>query len=173
MTGYAILAASAVSLCIIAASPSRAADAVAEADMQRFCQGKAAAKFGRSPSDISTFPVERTESGYEVYGQIGQGDDAKTFACDYAHDGTFEEVRRTGASRKRTKVELGEMAGHCRGEAAAEFHVKPDEITMQQVERNDRGGHFVHGSFAKGGGGTQRFTCRYGEQGGFRRLVHK
>ena len=73
---------------------SGSGNSVSEGQMQKFCQGEASAELGVNPRDISTRPVEKTNSGrFIVWGQSPPyGSNVTTFACGFDSRGRFQKV---------------------------------------------------------------------------------
>ncbi|SFH79380.1 hypothetical protein [Albimonas pacifica] len=78
-----------------ASAPARAAEPVAEADMLRWCQGEAAARFDVSPQSIRMGDLDPTDNdGRLAHGRYRIGDaKAVKFLCRYSPKGVFRWVR--------------------------------------------------------------------------------
>jgi hypothetical protein len=63
-------------------------------DMQRYCQGEAAAKFRQPPQEIVTYPVfAKPNGGHSVQGQFPpRGKRVTTFTCQFDPNGAFKRV---------------------------------------------------------------------------------
>lgn len=67
----------------------RGRDAVATADLPRFCKGEAASAFDRRPSEITTNLPIRQPNGFVVQGWFEQEKGTRFFTCRFDGDGRF------------------------------------------------------------------------------------
>lgn len=157
----------------ILATPVSAKERVAQEDMQRYCQGRAAEKFHVSPRDILTLPLERSGDGFIVYGQYPQdGRDVTTFECHFGGGGRLKRVKATsdgggGEDRAGEPVAERDMQRFCMGEAADAFDQRPQDILTLPVER-DPGGYVVYGQYPLEGRRVTTFECHYDSSRVFR-----
>ena len=98
--GCAVLASS-LAACVVVADGDRdrggseAPPAVhSEADMVAYCRGEAAEEFAVRPQEITTLPVEASDAGFVVYGEVGQGAGVQTFECRFDGDRELVSIGR-------------------------------------------------------------------------------
>ncbi len=157
-------------MSVAAAAPAMAKEVVAEGDMQRYCQGRAAQKFHVSPRDIITLPVESAGNGSVVYGQYPpDGQNVTTFECHFGSNGKWKRVKLTGGGeeshdRGGDPVAEADMPRFCAGEASAAFGQRPQDILTLPLER-DPGGYVVYGQYPPDGSRVTLFECHFNNQG--------
>ncbi len=180
----------------LASNAALAERPVAEGDMKRYCQGEAASKFNVSPRDITTLPLERTDSGYSVSGQYRRnGSKLDTFECRFNRDREFRSVRSTiGTShgdsqygsnynhnnggyqnddnRGPRQVRMHDMPAYCRSEAAGKFNQSPRYITTQPAVKDD-GEYRVVGHLQAPGHKAKKFVCKFNKQGVLKKVKQK
>lgn len=64
-------------------------------------------------------------------------------------------------------VAPGNMAAYCRGEASAQYGVRPAYITTARLIRGRDGGSTIDGTADQGRNGIKRFRCRFDARGRF------
>lgn len=153
---------------------AQASAAVKESDMQRYCQGEAAAAFQLSPRDILTLPVERDNKGYLVYGQSpAEGSNALFFKCRFDEQRKFVKVKKESDSRRGTaggsgsgsdRVAVADMPRYCAGEASAKFNQRPRDISTQKPIK-EQGMYSVFGQFPPSGADPTIFICTFSAEG--------
>ena len=114
--------------------------------MPRYCQGEASAELNVRPTNLSTRTAQRMGSRYVVAGQTsGQGSTVTRFECTFDRDGVFEQVRvisSPGPSNSQSGgVPQAQMGRYCMGEASAELNVRPTNIKVEPVFRQN--GQFI------------------------------
>jgi len=77
------------------AANSALAATVAVADMPRYCQDQAAAKFKQNPSDVTTKAAEKNDGRYKVAGHYAKaGHKGDKFVCEFNKQGVFQGVKK-------------------------------------------------------------------------------
>ncbi len=95
---FAILAAA-----IFHAPFAAAAEAIAERDMLRYCQGEASAEFGVKPTHISMKELEKADHGAMLaHGSYDDNGTSVAFRCRFGGNGQFRWVR-TSAQHDEAK----------------------------------------------------------------------
>jgi len=80
-------------LLLASAAGASAAEPVAEADMLRWCQGEAAARFDVDPQSIEMGELDEARNdGRLAHGRYKVGGKATTFLCRYSPKGVFRWV---------------------------------------------------------------------------------
>lgn len=147
------------------------------ADMMRFCQGEAAAKFSVRPADISTLPVEQVNNNYRVYGQTpAEGSEALFFYCEFNKHREFDKVIMTSDKRPsgdrdgsaRDSINVGDMARHCSGMASEKFKRNPRYMSSDEPARQSNGSYKVYGQYELTKTYTQGYVCTYNADGVFK-----
>jgi len=152
---------------------------VAEGDMLKYCQGEAASKFDVSPREILTMPLQRSGSGYVVYGQYPQqGSNVTRFECHYSPSRTFQNLTQSGASGGSSgggtggAVAVADMPRYCQDRAASKFGQNPSNVTTKPAEKND-GRYKVVGHYARPGHNGDKFVCDFDKKGVFQGVKKK
>lgn len=73
----------------------------------------------------------------------------------------------TTTSVNPTFMTTGQMADHCRGEAAGKFNTRPQYVTVAAALPRVGGGYVVTGSVDMGASGNPPFECQFGPAGNF------
>ncbi len=68
--------------------------------------------------------------------------------------------------RRSSGTALGMMPAFCRGEASAQFGVRPNRITTNMAFRSGKG-YVVQGNYPDGNGRTSFFNCWFDRDGNF------
>jgi hypothetical protein len=76
---------------------------------------------------------------------------------------------RDHSKNRPTAVSESDMAAYCRGEASAEFGVRPQDITTLPVEKSGTA-FTVYGEYAEGTQ-TRTFQCKFDGQGQFQSVA--
>ena len=84
-------------------------------------------------------------------------------ACVIAEDGNRDHSKNRPSSTNA--MSESDMAAYCRGEASAEFGVRPQDITTLPVEKSGTA-FIVYGEYAEGAQ-TRTFQCTFDGQGRF------
>jgi hypothetical protein len=67
-------------------------------------------------------------------------------------------------------IKVSEMPRFCRGEAAAKFKVRPQDIVTQSADRRDNGDYVVQGRYPARQMKMSRFTCEFDKRRVFKRV---
>lgn len=136
-----------------------------QARLKRFNNNYYEARLGRATISISVNPDGTPEISYTGPGGTNgvcrvKGGRASGWQ-DNDDDGGYGEPRR-----RSDGVNLGMMPAFCRGEAAAEFGVRPSRITTNMAFRSGKG-YVVQGNYPDGNGGAAFFNCWFDRGGNF------
>lgn len=141
-----------------------------QARLKRFNNNYYEARLGRATISISVNPDGTPSISYTGPGgangmcRVKGGRAAER--QDYGDDDGYGEVR---PRRRDDGVNLGMMPAFCRGEASAEFGVRPSRITTNMAFRSGKG-YVVQGNYPDGNGGATFFNCWFDRGGNFRSI---
>lgn len=76
---------------------------------------------------------------------------------------------RDHSKNRPTAVSESDMAAYCRGEASAQFGVRPQDISTLPVERSGSA-YIVYGQYDEGTQ-TRTFECKFDSQGQFQSVA--
>jgi len=152
-----------------APAASNTGQAVAPGNMAAYCRGEASAQYGVKPTYITTERLLRTnDGGYSISGTADAGNQGmKQFKCSYDQNQRFQGVQSLApnnapaVSNTGQAVAPGNMAAYCRGEASAQYGVKPTYITTERLLRTNDGGYSINGTADTGNQGMKPFKCTY------------
>lgn len=68
-------------------------------------------------------------------------------------------------------IAIGDMVAYCRGEASAQYDVKPLYIKTEKLVKNKDGSHSVKGTADLGDQGKKPFQCNYDKKGEFKGVM--
>ncbi len=162
-----------------APASSNTGQAVAPGNMAAYCRGEASAHFGVRPTYISTERLLRTsDGGYSINGTADAGNQGmKQFKCTYDKNDQFKGLQESSqnnnepaSSNSGQAVAPGNMAAYCRGEASAQFGVKPTYISTERLLRTSEGGYSITGNADLGNQGMKPFKCTYDKNYRFQSL---
>lgn len=134
-----------------------------QAKLKRFNNNYYEARLGKLTISISLNPDGSPDISYTGAGgangvcRINGGRAAEVQGDD--DDGNDPQQRSGG-------VALGMMPAFCRGEASAEFGVRPARITTNMAFQSGKG-YVVQGNYPDGNGRTSFFNCWFDRDGNF------
>lgn len=138
-----------------------------QAKLKRFNSNYYEARFGKLTIAISVNPDGRPEISYTAAGGGNgvcrvKGGRSAGMQDDRENDGYLDSPPR----RPSGGVSLEMMPAFCRGEASAQFGLRPNRITMNMPFRSGRG-YVVQGNYPDGSGRTSFFNCWFDRDGNF------
>lgn len=134
-----------------------------QANLKRFSNDYYEARLGRTTISISINPDGSPSISYT-------GPNGANGICRVkGGQGASRQDERGGyrqAPRRNDRADLGRMQAFCRGEASAEFGVRPNRITTNMAFRSGRG-YVVQGNYPDRDGRTGFFNCWFDANGNF------
>lgn len=138
-----------------------------QAKLKRFNNDYYEARLGKLTISISINPDGSPEISYTASGG-GNG------VCRVKSDGAAEMQDNSGDDgydepqprQRSNSVATGMMPAFCRGEASAQFGVRPTRITTNMAFRSGKG-YVVQGNYPDGKGRTSFFNCWFDRDGNF------
>ena len=132
--------------------------------------GDTAIFIGSTSGNEFTANLDRSGT-YRVQVYLMRNAARRNETCNYSI--TFEIRGSAGAgaganaSAKPAAVTRGNMPAYCRGEASAQYGVKPAYIKTSAITSSADGGSTIDGTADQGPNGIKKFRCRFDSAGRF------
>lgn len=138
-----------------------------QARLKRFSNSYYEARLGRLTISISVNPDGSPDISYTAAGggngvcRVKGGR-----AAEMQDDGDDDGYVETRPRRRSSGVAPAMMPAFCRGEASAQFGVRPTRITTNMAFRSGKG-YVVQGNYPDGNGRAAFFNCWFDRDGNF------